>query len=143
MYYRLSDRVIAELRQQAQAGAPQEVCGFAFGGSHEGYLEFYTSTRVPNISADPTQEFLINGHLFRHAALLAERAHLILALWHSHPVTRPTPSKEDFALIVQLATIPFIIVGVSQPVITIYECEDGRAREAERLTFGEYAHAGT
>lgn len=142
MHYRLNSRVLADLLSIAQKAAPQEACGFAFGGSHQGIIEFYSANQIPNISATPLTEFLIDGTLFRHAYQMAERAHLCLAIWHSHPDSKPTPSQQDFTLIKQLDIIPFIIVGLEPPVITIYECEDGRVREAERFVLPEVIHAG-
>jgi proteasome lid subunit RPN8/RPN11 len=138
MTYSLTRSVREELHQEACLGAPHEVCGFAFGGSAGATrIEFYTALRIPNAAKDPVRTFEIDGATFRHAYELANRAGLLLAIWHSHPDSAPTPSKEDFALISQLRTIPFIIVGVRPAVITVYEAdEQQRVREASRMRVG-------
>lgn len=132
----MTAHLMTELLTYAQQGAPEEVCGFAFGGSVEGRVEFYAAVTTPNGAADRRRAFEIDGAAFRHAYEMAARSKLVLGLWHSHPDSPPTPSKPDFALISQLVDIPFIIVGVQQPVLTVYECAElGRVREAHRQNF--------
>lgn len=135
MQYYLTAELRSDLLKQAREGAPAEVCGFAYGMYSNHVVTFDWGLLIPNTATNPQRAFEIDGSVFRRAY---ERAQLFgsqFAIWHSHPDSPPTPSKEDFALISQLSIIPFIIVGVTVPVITIYErVELGRVREAYRAS---------
>lgn len=100
----------------------QEQCGFLYGDVRDnGTIVFSTIVQCRNRANDPNREFLIAPEDFANVLLEARCSDRRVALWHSHPRTFPRPSLEDLTLLLQLETIPFIIVGVEQRLIYVYE----------------------
>src|SRR5256885_8538374 len=137
MQYALTTSLQRELLRIAAQTAPHEACGVVFG-CHDGErVLFYVVVNTPNEAIDPVHEFVINPNVFHRAAQLAERMRLWVGVWHSHPTTRPHPSPQDKELLIILK-VPFLIVGVHVPVITVYEYDEQiQAREAAKILVDE------
>lgn len=73
------------LVQEAQAGAPNEVCGFILRGWH--YLP------ITNISGNPRRTFVMEP--LEMMEVLRSVAEEVLGVYHSHPGGSPRPSDTD------------------------------------------------
>lgn len=109
---------LRSLFEAAARCVPEEACGLV--------VQEATGQQVyalPNLHPDPTSAFLFDTGVYLGLvgdALTHGRPAL---LWHSHPTTRPVPSREDQELL-RLLRLPFLIVGVRVPVAYLY-CLDG------------------
>ena len=112
--------VLAQMIAQAQAERPNECCGLLAGVAEDGVGRVTARYPLVNALASPTRyEAELRGLI---AALRdADRRGLeVLALYHSHPTSRPVPSRYDLEraywpntvmLIVSLETDPPLVRG--------------------------------
>lgn len=88
----LTHEQLREIVRQAQAGAPQEVCGL-LAGSGEQIVQVLP---MPNVSPNPKREFTIDPNRLLEALSNMEAQNLIwLGVYHSHPNSSPRPSPTD------------------------------------------------
>ncbi len=109
----IPQEIIAEIREQAVAEAPNEACGYLRGadGRVAGRIELTNVDASPeHFSLDPQEQF---------AALkdVRQRGEQLLAVYHSHPETPARMSDED----IRLANDP-------KMVYVIHSLADGRTR---------------
>jgi proteasome lid subunit RPN8/RPN11 len=100
----ISDAIRAELHDHAQAEAPNECCGVIVlrHGIAERYVPGVNRLASPyryELEIDPEVWFL-------------EDDGYELAVFHSHPVTEPRPSRTDRELSGLWAGKPFVIYGL-------------------------------
>ncbi|HLJ98099.1 MAG TPA: M67 family metallopeptidase [Gemmataceae bacterium] len=81
---------------QARAELPNECCGLLAGLVDEGNIgRVHQHYPLVNNAASP-REYLANDRTLFHAHRdMRERGLQLLAIYHSHPVSDPVPSKTD------------------------------------------------
>ena len=113
----------------AQSTAPHEACGLV-GGRGEQALEVIPIT---NAADNPTTNYFLSPEEQVTAMLQFQRQNLeLVAIYHSHPATRPIPSQTD----IRQATYPqaaYIIVGLAgdRPQLTAWQIHRGEVTPAE------------
>jgi proteasome lid subunit RPN8/RPN11 len=87
-----------ELIAQAKTELPNECCGLLAGVVEESSVG-RVMERYPlvNNAASPTEYLANDQTLFRAYRHMRERGFDLLAIYHSHPVTEPVPSRTDLA----------------------------------------------
>lgn len=76
-----------ELVREAQAGAPNEICGFV--------MEGWNFLPITNTAATPTKNFEMDPDELIH--VLLHDADGVLGVYHSHPAGQKEPSSTDIA----------------------------------------------
>lgn len=107
--------------------ADQEVCGYILpDGNCGGSVHLVT-----NIASDPANYFEMDNWSVRHLCITIPDNDLVF--WHSHPVSRPIPSKEDIDFIQRTAR-PHVIIGFRPfPMICLYGFEGKRIVQLEKV----------
>ncbi len=110
------------LYDQAQHGAPQEVCGLLGGVQHGQAFYAQRHTPIPNVAPTPQVRFEMD-HAAMVAAIFAfQRAQMeLIGIYHSHPHSAPTPSPADLAECAW-RNVPYLIVGyaATQPTLAAW-----------------------
>jgi proteasome lid subunit RPN8/RPN11 len=130
--------VLAALIAQAKAEAPLECCGLLAGRIVDGVAVAEMRYSLVNDAASPVEFVSEARSLFNAVRDIDRRGLRLLAVYHSHPTSRPVPSKTDLErnyspdvvnIIVSLQTEPAEVRGW-------WLREDGYA-EATIMNFGE------
>src|SRR5207253_7450141 len=81
---------------QAKAELPNECCGFLAGLVEEAKVgRVHERYPLVNNAASPTEYLANDRTLFNAYRDMRARGLDLLAVYHSHPVTEPVPSKTD------------------------------------------------
>jgi [CysO sulfur-carrier protein]-S-L-cysteine hydrolase len=120
----LADEMIAHARSEL----PNEACG-VFGGTLEGELRSFHPAR--NADASPYRYSLDSKDLLRIALEIDDAGDDVAAIYHSHTMSPPSPSRTDM----ELATWPeaaYLIVSLTSdpPEIRAWRLAEGRPPEA-------------
>ena len=88
----LTQAQLDQLVEQARQDAPHETCGM-IGGKDGRALKIYP---IPNVAENRVKHYLMDGaEQIRAMQDMDENGHDILAIYHSHPVSRAYPSPTD------------------------------------------------
>lgn len=117
---------LAALFESAARCAPHEACGLVMqeGSAQQVYA-------LPNLHADALHHFQFDTSVYLGLVGDALTHGWTALLWHSHPTTRPVPSREDQDLM-KLLRLPFLIVGVRVPVAYLYCLDRESVRECAK-----------
>ncbi|MDA8433747.1 MAG: M67 family metallopeptidase [Nitrospiraceae bacterium] len=120
----LFDRMISHCRSEY----PHEACGLLSGG--EGVAgRIY---EMPNAESSPVSYLVDPGAQFRAMKEMRENGERMVAIYHSHPQSRPYPSQKDISLAFYSDAV-YIIVGLGGDApadVRGYTILDGRVGEA-------------
>jgi len=125
---RISQQIIDGLFAHAQAGLPEEVCGYLAGIGSEvtRHFELTNIDHSPeHFSFDPAEQFQVVRE--------ARKAGLeILANYHSHPESPARPSQEDIRLAFD-PNISYVIVSLAaeSPDIKSFRIQHGEVEKEE------------
>ena len=119
----LTDEMIAHARSEL----PNEACG-VFGGTLAGELRTFHPAR--NADASPYRYSVDSKDLLRIALEIDEAGDDVAAIYHSHTISPPSPSRTDM----ELATWPeaaYLIVSLKSdpPEIRAWRLAEGRPPE--------------
>ena len=119
----LADEMIAHARSEL----PNEACG-VFGGTLAGELRTFYPAR--NADASPYRYSVDSKDLLRIALEIDEAGDDVAAIYHSHTMSPPSPSRTDM----ELATWPeaaYLIVSLTSdpPEIRAWRLAEGRPPE--------------
>jgi proteasome lid subunit RPN8/RPN11 len=88
----LTQSQLEELFEQARRDAPYETCGM-LGGKDGRALKIYP---IKNVADDRVKRYLMDGgDQIRAMQDMDDNGYEIVAIYHSHPVTRAYPSPTD------------------------------------------------
>ena len=118
----LSEQVQRVLLDLSEMWAPEEACGLIVRDDPRG--EYCKVLCLQNTSREPEKRFELSANNVLSARIKYNHNYVF---WHSHPITRPVPSKDDIRLI-DLLKVPMIIVSL-HPVKQIH----GYAFEGKRI----------
>lgn len=80
---------------------------------------------IPNMSSSPATTFSMRTSDLYDAMIRYGFNDVIL--WHSHPRTRPLPSRDDMVMMTQIKSRHLAIVGLHPfPIICLYEMQRER-----------------
>lgn len=103
----------SKLKRKLKAADTEERCGLILKGGKV--------IDVPNLHADPTQGFRIDG------AVMLEHEEKLVGTWHTHPKTPALLSQEDYTGFLNWPDLTHYIIG--QDTIRAYKVEHGVIRE--------------
>lgn len=114
------------LIERAKKAAPKEAVGLILcsePGVYDGPI-----VDLENVSTTPEETFEVNEEGLDSAVATLSNVLCDLAFWHSHPKSRPLPSKEDIAMMGEPREgMAWIIVGLHPvPLIHVYGWEGKR-----------------
>lgn len=91
--------LLAEIQSQAEAGYPQEICGFLLGSQDADTSEFVAEELQPAANRrtdEPRRRYLIDPDEYRAVERRAARQDReIIGVYHSHPDAPARPSEYD------------------------------------------------
>ena len=113
----------AELAEHARAEAPNEACGLIVvrDGRAERYVRGRNTLASPyryQLEVDPETWFL-------------EDEGFELAVFHSHPETRPRPSRTDIENVGLWAGKPYVIYSLARAELAAWRITDGTVEPLE------------
>jgi [CysO sulfur-carrier protein]-S-L-cysteine hydrolase len=126
----LADEMVAHARSEL----PNESCGI-FGGSLQGELRTFHPAR--NADASPYRYSVDADDLLRITVAIDDAGDEVAAIYHSHTMSRATPSRTDM----ELAFWPeaaYVIVSLASdpPDIRAWRLLEGKPPEALELEIG-------
>ena len=109
----LSPEIVGEIRQHAEEGYPNEVCGLLLGDARNGDRRAVEAYRLENERPDSRENrYAVSGRSMLRAERHAAQAGLdVVGYYHSHPNAPARPSGYDLAH----ATWP----GISYPIVSV------------------------
>lgn len=115
------------------AELPNECCGLLAGVITEGVGLVTEQIAIANDLASPT-EFLTNARdLFEAFRRLRGLKLELLAVYHSHPVSAPVPSRRDVEQNTYGESVVHLIIGLAgaEPEVRVWWLTEGSYREAQ------------
>lgn len=100
--------------QHAQAELPNECCGLLAGVRDGNVLRVMASHALVNEAASPFEYLSEPRSMFEATKAMRRAGHEILAVYHSHPTSAPSPSETDLQRCYSSDVIHFI-VGLEGP----------------------------
>jgi [CysO sulfur-carrier protein]-S-L-cysteine hydrolase len=114
----LPRRFYEAMLQHAQAERPNECCGLLAGMRDGDVMKVAAWYPLVNEAASPTEYQSEPHSMFRAIKDMRKAGHDILAIYHSHPTSAPTPSRTDLARNYSPDVINFIIsLAGQQPLL--------------------------
>lgn len=112
----------------AQMWAPEETVGYLVRGEDDRFSRVHC---IPNMSKLPERNFQIRMNDLVDAQIRYGFEDVIV--WHSHPASRPNPSRDDVFMMRQAKLNLMAIVGLHPfPIICVFRMENGRAVQIEK-----------
>jgi proteasome lid subunit RPN8/RPN11 len=110
------------LVREAQAAAPNEMCGFVIAG--------WSYIPIPNSHPEPDRHF--NMDEVSMLDVLTHNAHEVLGVYHSHPSGRTGPSPDDIGLMRNYSVHGFRFWIVTYNNVYEWRIHDDEARPVRR-----------
>jgi proteasome lid subunit RPN8/RPN11 len=125
--------IYEEMIRQAQAELPNECCGLLAGHLEGGVAEVIAIYPVVNERASPTAYLTEPRSMLAANKDVDRRGLRVVAIYHSHPKTRPFPSRSDLDNNYWgLYAMHFIVSLASEPPsVAAWWLGPGEARPAE------------
>lgn len=101
--------------EQAQAELPNECCGLLAGRIADGVGRVEARYPLVNKLASPIEYDAAPEGLLHVNKDMRARGIFELAIYHSHPLSEPTPSKKDLERNYMGSDVVFIIIGMRNP----------------------------
>jgi proteasome lid subunit RPN8/RPN11 len=105
----------AAIVAQARAEAPLECCGLLAGHSQDGIGTVEVRYPLVNEAASPAEFVSDARSMFDAMRDLDRRGLQLLAVYHSHPASRPVPSKIDLERSYSPAVVNIIVSLQTEP----------------------------
>lgn len=128
--------LLAELIAHARAAAPTECCGLLGGRVAGGTARAEARYAIANDAASATAYATNPRDMLRAFRAMRECGLELLAVYHSHPLSRSVPSARDLAENTYGETVVHLIVGLAGPVPEVrgWWLAPAGAREANLLS---------
>jgi proteasome lid subunit RPN8/RPN11 len=124
--------LLAEVVAHARRELPNEGCGLLAGRVADGAGVASASFPVGNDAAS-SSEYETNARDMLHAFRdMRERGLELLAIYHSHPMSEPVPSRPDLERNTYGESVAHVIVGLAakEPQVRAWWLGEGGCREA-------------
>lgn len=118
----MTDELARDLVAEAQAGAPNEVCGFVINN--------WDWISIPNCHPEPDRHFNMDEQAMLD--VLLRNAHNVLGIYHSHPSGRKAPSPDDVGLMRNYAVHGFRFWIVTYNNVYEWRIQDDEPRPVRR-----------
>ena len=129
----IPDLLLEEVIEHARGESPLECCGLLAGAIRDGVGVVAARYVIENVARSPTEyETDPKGMLFAFRDM-RERGIDLLAIYHSHPTSRPLPSRRDIARNTYAETAVHVIVSLAgeKPEVRAWGRSEDGYREAE------------
>jgi [CysO sulfur-carrier protein]-S-L-cysteine hydrolase len=133
---RLTREQTRRMIEYVQAVFPQEACGLLVGENNT----VLSVLPVPNKSDNPGRHFVMDEQaLFKALRLIDSRKQSLLAIYHSHPVSDPIPSREDIEAAYEYPNVLHVIVSLKHdaPRLKAWRILPGQVDAVDLLTDAE------
>jgi proteasome lid subunit RPN8/RPN11 len=132
----LPQSLLGELLAHARAELPNECVGFLAGTLVEGVGRATHCLPIVNELASPTEFHTEARSLFAAFRTMRDTGTDLLAIYHSHPTSPPTPSRKDIARNTYGPSVAWVIVGLNgdTPDVRVWCLGESDYREAEWTT---------
>ncbi len=91
----LSREMYEEIIAHAREGYPEEVCGLISGRLTDNVGRATALYRARNVAEDREVNYTVDPHTLLKQMEFEERGEMLIAIYHSHPVSPPYPSATD------------------------------------------------
>jgi len=108
---RISQLLLDEMIEHAQADDPNECCGLV-GGTAD---ECLTAFRMENTAHSPLRYEMDSGEQLRVYKKIIDQGHDVAGIYHSHTRTAAYPSQTDINLATGWPDSVYFIVSLAQP----------------------------
>ena len=120
-----------EMVAHAQAELPNECCGLLAGVFEPGILRVEKRHALVNEAASPIEYRSEPHSMFQAVKAMRPDGHEILAIYHSHPTSAPTPSRTDLERNYSPEVVNFIIsLHGAEPIMRGWWLTDAGFEEA-------------
>ena len=136
----LPKAIYEEIIAHAREGYPEEVCGLISGRDGRATALY----RARNIAEDRVMNYTVDPHTLLKQVEFEERGEVMVAIYHSHPVSPPYPSATDARQAFYPDTV-YIICSLQdqeRPKMRGWRLVQGEPRRAEHLPEGVDAVRG-
>lgn len=129
----LPRQIYNDIVAQAQAELPNECCGLLAGRIENDVGRVQERYPLINVAATPERYLSDGGDLPAAFRSMRERSFDLLAIYHSHPTSRPVPSQTDLAQNFYGNSVVFLILSLqtSEPEMRAWRLGEGDYRPAE------------
>lgn len=101
-YATITSHAVEQLHQSITRALPNEACGLLMGRCDASGIHIEYTLPIRNIAADPQHHFELDAQQWIPYLL---NDSLMIGLYHSHPVSSPTPSAEDYVQLQQFGSL--------------------------------------
>lgn len=108
----LPRQIYNDIVAQAQAELPKECCGLLAGRIEDNVGRAEKRYPLINVAASPERYLSDGGDLPAAFRSMRERNLDLLAIYHSHPTSRPVPSQTDLAQNFYGDSVVFLILSL-------------------------------
>lgn len=124
--------LLAEVVAHARRELPNECCGLVAGHVADGAGIASASFPVGNDAASSSEYETNARDMLRAFHAMRERGIELLAVYHSHPMSEPVPSRRDIARNTYGESVAHLIVGLggSEPHVRAWWLGENGSREA-------------
>jgi proteasome lid subunit RPN8/RPN11 len=128
----IPDLLLEEVVSHARQAAPLECCGLLAGQIADGVGTASARFEIRNDAASATEYETNARDLFTAFRAMRELGLELLAIYHSHPVSEPVPSRRDIERNTYGDSVAHLIVGLggAEPEARAWWLEEGGCREA-------------
>jgi proteasome lid subunit RPN8/RPN11 len=129
----IPDTLLAELVARARRELPNECCGLLAGHVADGAGAASASFPVGNDAASSSEYETNARDMLGAFRAMRERGLELLAIYHSHPMSEPVPSRRDLERNTYGESVAHVIVGFpnGQPHVRAWWLGESGSREAE------------
>jgi proteasome lid subunit RPN8/RPN11 len=129
----IPDSLLAEVVAHARRELPSECCGLLAGHIDGGAGVASASFPVGNDAASSSEYETNARDMLRAFRAMRERGIELLAVYHSHPMSAPVPSRRDLERNTYGESVVHLIVGLAakEAQVRAWWLGEGGAREAE------------
>jgi proteasome lid subunit RPN8/RPN11 len=128
----IPDALLAEVVAHARRELPNECCGLLAGHVADGAGVASASFPIGNDAASSSEYETNPRDMLRAFRAMRERGIELLAIYHSHPMSDPVPSRRDLERNTYGESVAHVIVGFAaeEPEARAWWLEEGGCREA-------------
>ncbi|MEK3786255.1 M67 family metallopeptidase [Paenibacillus sp. FSL K6-1230] len=112
-HVQMNHAMLTQLKHLAQQHQPTEICGVLLGKYAAGGMQIEEVLPVRNVAPDPLHHFELEPHTWVRLAM--QHQNRMLAIFHSHPSSAPTPSSRDLRDLQLFGQLiyAYLIIGLS------------------------------
>ncbi|MBY0460285.1 MAG: M67 family metallopeptidase [Gemmataceae bacterium] len=115
------DLLLDEMIEHAFAESPVECCGLLAGHARDGVGVVTARFAIANELGSPTEYRTDARDLFRAFRAMREGGLELMAIYHSHPLSAPVPSRRDLDQNTYGESVAHVIIGLfPEPAVRVW-----------------------